>query len=218
MKIVFFGDSNTWGYDPETGAKQKGRFTELVKQAHPEWEIIEEGLNGRTLADDDPYSLPRNGAKQISQTIRTHTPYDILVVMLGSNDAKRLYSTNSHMLERALYHFLDEATNPAMFRRSPYEPGKILLVQPPQIRENGIEYTYDNFGQAGIDMMKNAGEIYERAAKIYDTDILRTDGENPIMGGHYDGLHLEKEQHRQLADLLIPKLEAMQKETEASKS
>lgn len=212
MKIVFFGDSNTWGFDPETGARQKDRFVSLIRQAHPEWEIIDEGLNGRTLADDDPYSLPRNGARQISAVIRTHTPYDVLVVMLGTNDAKRLYSTNTGMLERALYHFLDEATNPAMFRRSPYEPGRILLVQPPLIREDVNDSTWMNFGQAGIDMMKNSGPLYEKAAALYGLDYLPTHGELPVIGGSCDGIHLETEGHARLAELLLKKLEDMEKE------
>ena len=44
MKILFFGDSNTWGYNAKDASRQPNRFTQLVKKAFWEHEIIEEGL------------------------------------------------------------------------------------------------------------------------------------------------------------------------------
>ena len=43
MKIFFFGDSNTWGYNAKDASRQPNRFTQLVKKAFSEHEIIEEG-------------------------------------------------------------------------------------------------------------------------------------------------------------------------------
>lgn len=213
MKIVFFGDSNTWGYDPDTGARQKERFTRQISARHPEWEIIEEGLNGRTLSDDDPYSQPRNGSRQISAVIRTHMPYDVLVIMLGTNDAKRIFSTNTAMFARGLNHFLDEAVNPALYRRSPYTPGTILLVQPPQLDESIHCSPFSNFGQAGIDILKNSRPVFEKAADVYGTQLLLTDGTDgtqTVQAGSTDGIHLEKEGHDILASLLCQKLEEIE--------
>ena len=48
MRIVCFGDSNTWGYEAGTGHRLDDRYTRLLAAAMPEHEIIEEGLNGRT--------------------------------------------------------------------------------------------------------------------------------------------------------------------------
>jgi lysophospholipase L1-like esterase len=53
--IVAFGDSNTWGYDPATG----GRFPRpqrwpsvLQRELGADFEVIAEGLNGRTTVHD----------------------------------------------------------------------------------------------------------------------------------------------------------------------
>ena len=50
-RIVCFGDSNTWGYDPGTAERfpEDVRWTGLLAQALGEnyW-VIEEGQNGRT--------------------------------------------------------------------------------------------------------------------------------------------------------------------------
>ena len=69
MKILFYGDSNTWGYDAKDASRQKNRFTQFIKQEFSQHEIIEEGLCGRTLCLDDPYDEDRNGTKMISMVL-----------------------------------------------------------------------------------------------------------------------------------------------------
>ena len=49
--ILCFGDSNTWGYSPQDGSRfpPNVRWTgTLQKTLGAEYNIIEEGLNGRT--------------------------------------------------------------------------------------------------------------------------------------------------------------------------
>ena len=213
MKVVFFVDSNTWGYDPDNGSRQKCRFTEQIRKLHPDWEIVEEGLNGRTLNLPDPYALPRNGAEQISSVIRSHLPYDVLVVMLGTNDAKSCFMPSPRLLERGLKKFLNEACNPALDRTSPYKMGRLLLVQPPRLNRAVLEEDpFSLFGEAGIHLMDNSGPIFEAAAKTFGADCLRTDGDHPVMGGESDGIHLQKQGHAQMAELLDRKLTEMEAE------
>lgn len=40
MKILFFGDSNTWGYDTKNASRQPNRFTQLVKKVFSEHELL----------------------------------------------------------------------------------------------------------------------------------------------------------------------------------
>ncbi|MCF0246564.1 MAG: hypothetical protein HUJ55_07040 [Ileibacterium sp.] len=213
MKVVFFGDSNTWGFDPDNGSRQSCRFVKQLEKMHPDWEIVEEGLNGRTLNLPDPYALPRNGAEQISSVIRSHLPYDVLVVMLGTNDAKSCFQPSPRLLERGLKRFLNEACNPALDRTSPYKMGRLLLVQPPQLNQKAIEKDpFSLYGQNGIELMANSGPIFENAARTFGVDVLRTDGDDPVVGGECDGIHLEEEGHAKLARKLNEKLCQMEKE------
>ena len=77
-RIVCFGDSNTYGYDPRSYLG--GRYPESVRWTGrlkaEGWEISNEGENGR--------SIPRLDweIKAIVQTI-LHTNAEALVVMLG---------------------------------------------------------------------------------------------------------------------------------------
>ena len=48
--------------------------------------MIEEGLNGRTSAFDDPLDPILNGKTFLPVCLATHAPIDVVVIMLGTND------------------------------------------------------------------------------------------------------------------------------------
>ena len=90
-RILCFGDSNTYGYKPD----RSGQFNEnirwtglLSKSLGDDLTIIEDGVCGRTLAIDDPMFVSRNGLKSIENSIRSNSPIDLLIIMLGTNDLK----------------------------------------------------------------------------------------------------------------------------------
>jgi len=96
--IVAFGDSNTWGYDPATG----GRFPRaqrwpsvLQRELGADFEVIAEGLNGRTTVHDDPIEPYRNGADALPPCLMSHAPVDLLILSLGCNDLKKRFSVSA---------------------------------------------------------------------------------------------------------------------------
>lgn len=79
MRILCFGDSNTYGFDPRSYSGDRypaeDRWVDiLTKQTG--WEIINTGANGR--------EIPRNS--YALRLLNEHAPVDILLVMLGTND------------------------------------------------------------------------------------------------------------------------------------
>ena len=52
-KLMFFGDSNTYGFDPQDF--WGGRYdtdqiwTTMLQKGHPEWVVINSGQNGREI-------------------------------------------------------------------------------------------------------------------------------------------------------------------------
>ena len=104
----FLATGNTWGYDPETSLRFTNRYTQLIQSELNDDVIIEEGLNGRTLCQNDPYDPDRNGCLDIKRCIKSHLPLDVLVIMLGTNDAKRMYNTNVYSLEKGMNALLDK--------------------------------------------------------------------------------------------------------------
>jgi len=95
-RILCYGDSNTWGYIPAEG----GRFSRtrrwtgvLAANLGENYEIIEEGLNGRTTVWDDPVEgYHKNGLPYFKACLESHEPLDLVIIMLGTNDLKQRFS------------------------------------------------------------------------------------------------------------------------------
>ena len=104
MKLICFGDSNTWGYDPadKFGQAYSRRWTDILAEKTG-WQVINEGVNGREVPDE-------------SAEIPADT--DLFLVMLGTNDLLQL-DTPEAAAER-MEMFLSSA-----------DPQKVILVAPP---------------------------------------------------------------------------------------
>ncbi len=92
--IVCFGDSNTWGYLPGSDAERLPRElrwpVRLQRALGERFEVIAEGLNGRTAAVESPVEDGRNGASYLLPCLRSHKPVDLVVIYLGTNDVSFL--------------------------------------------------------------------------------------------------------------------------------
>lgn len=79
LRIVCFGDSNTYGYDPRGyfGDRygDEDRWVDLLAK-QTGYEVINTGANGREIPRS-PYTL---------RLLTEHAPVDIFLVMLGTND------------------------------------------------------------------------------------------------------------------------------------
>jgi|SRR5579884_42748 len=128
--LVCFGDSNTWGYAPGTNGDRLPREVRwpvrLAAALGPEWEVIPEGLNGRTAAVESPVEEGRNGVTYFLPCLRSHKPVDLVVVYLGTNDVSFL---NDELVARSVGRLVKLA------RASDTGPGAgppdVLVVCPP---------------------------------------------------------------------------------------
>lgn len=133
-RILIFGDSNTWGWDPQTEDQRHDRFVERLRSDCPEYEILEEGMNGRVL-DGPGYLGPESGSASIRKAIERNLPLDLIVIALGSNDARRMYSPSIRVWKANLDTFLN-ALNAAR-TLCPHTP--VLLVSPPLLNAEAID-------------------------------------------------------------------------------
>jgi lysophospholipase L1-like esterase len=77
-RVVCFGDSNTWGYNAENISRfpKNIRWTGvLANLLGDEFQIIEEGLCGRTSVVDDPLFEGLNGYSYIYLCLMSHFIY-----------------------------------------------------------------------------------------------------------------------------------------------
>ena len=77
-RILCIGDSNTWGYIPGSGERYEKnvRWTgKLAQMLGENYEVIEEGMNGRTTAFTDKIE-PRSEERRVGKECRSRwSPY-----------------------------------------------------------------------------------------------------------------------------------------------
>ena len=207
-RIICFGDSNTWGYNPTNGS----RFDEntrwpmvLQKLLGDDYQIIEEAQNGRTIANADPWEWGcKCGMDYILPMLESHKPFDLLIIMLGSNDLKAKFHLPAGDIAGSLQNMLMKAKSFLQYQCA-ISP-KILIVSPPYLGENLKSSPFAPFFDvdSAIDTSKQMAYWYELVAKQFDCDFL--DAATICKAGDVDSLHLLEDGHRQLAEAIFQKV------------
>ena len=91
--ILAYGDSLTYGANPVPGGPRhpyEDRWpTVLERGLGGAARVIPEGLGGRTtIFDDWNADADRNGARVLPTLLSSHSPIDLVIIMLGTNDLK----------------------------------------------------------------------------------------------------------------------------------
>lgn len=196
--VVCFGDSNTWGYIPRTEGERypfEERYPGILQaRLGAGIRVHEEGLSGRMTGWDDPHTPDRNGLRQIAALLETHRPMDMLVIMLGTNDLKRFMNLEAVDCALALDALIDrvEAARCGVGGARP----ALLVVAPPQVVE-----TPTPFGrkfEGGIEKSKGFAAAYREIAQ--QRNCLFLDAASVARASERDGIHLDQEGHRRLAE------------------
>jgi lysophospholipase L1-like esterase len=192
--IVAFGDSNTWGYDPATGARlpRARRWASVMqRELGTDFEVIAEGLNGRTTVHNDPIEPFRSGAEALPPCLMSHMPVDLVILALGGNDLKKRFSLSAFDIAEgaAQLIFLARAYGVGPDGRRP----KVLLVAPPPLAElTG----YKEMFEGGTEKSLLLGARYREVAAREEVAFL--DAGAVIQCSPLDGIHYEADQHERL--------------------
>ena len=86
-RILCYGDSDTWGQIAGTGERRAERWPVVCRRLlGADFEVLEDGVSGRTTIFDHPKSPWLNGLKGLGYALMAHRPLDAVVLFLGSND------------------------------------------------------------------------------------------------------------------------------------
>jgi len=193
--ILCYGDSNTWGFDP---ASDGGRFPRDVRwpvrlQAAlgAGYEVIAEGLNGRTATLDSPVADGRNGLTYLLPCLHSHAPLDVVVIYLGTNDLGDRYSLPAPDVAGAVARLV----RVVRFSESGLDGGspQVLVVCPPPFAELDPE---GSFANAGVKSQK-VGRYFAEMTALLGCELLDLDGVASY--SDLDGIHLEAEGHAAVA-------------------
>lgn len=200
--VVCFGDSNTYGHNPVNGERlpEDVRWPCLLQGLLGDgFKVIEEGLNGRTTVFDDPNDDWKNGLDYIKGILCTHRPVDYLIIMLGTNDMKKVYNASLDAISSGLNEIINRAES-VMNIKQGYVP-KILVVSPPEISADIMTGPFrDSFNEVSIDKSKRLAEYYKKVADKHGCMFL--DSKLYIRPSVEDGLHLDAVGHKGLAEII----------------
>lgn len=200
--ILCYGDSNTYGYIPETGMRYPrnirypGVLQELLGN---EYMIIEEGCNGRTTIHDDPIDGWKNGLDYLRPCLNSHKPVDIVILMLGSNDLKATFRLSAQEIAEGAGMLVDVIKEFTQEKQG-FIP-EIILISPPEIG-SGIKTSpfYGAFYEDAIEKSKKFPEAYRKVAE--DKGCIFFDAARYIYPSDFDSLHLTPGAHRILGEKL----------------
>jgi lysophospholipase L1-like esterase len=201
--ILCYGDSNTWGYSPQTGERYDHHIRwpcilwKLLNRGTPEddpayW-VVEEGLSGRTSCREDPIEGDRNGLRQLIPILQSHHPLDLVAVMLGTNDLKTRFNPSAYDIAAGVQELViaiqDSRTGPGETA-----PRVLMICPPPTVASPAWAHIFGN----SVELSKKLPGFYRQFAE--ERGALFLDAGKVIQTSKIDGIHLEPEAHRKLAE------------------
>jgi lysophospholipase L1-like esterase len=205
--ILAYGDSLTFGANPARNGPRhayEDRWpTALERGLGGAARVIAEGLGGRTTAHDDWFAnADRNGARILPTLLESHSPLDLIVIMLGTNDIKPHLGRTAGEAARGMVRLVQVIRGHYAARREP-EPAIILVAPPVLVDTDNLEMKA-HFGGDLMYVEQSklfAGEYKLRAneqgVRFFDAaTVAKTDPR--------DGIHLDEANTRAIGTGLVP--------------
>lgn len=201
--VLCYGDSLTWGYNAEGPSRHAyaDRWPSVLQaELGASVNVIADGLNGRTTAFDDHLAgEDRNGARTLPVVLGTHSPLDLVIIMLGANDMKPWIHGNAFVSKHGM------ARLAQIVRTHPYQLNapapKLMIVSPPAVSRTGnVEFTlaFEGGNEASphlathyADLAREIGCHFFDAGSVAETTPL-------------DGVHLDAKNTRAIGMALAP--------------
>ena len=192
-KIIFYGDSNTYGFDPRgfSGGRYPDEhiWTSLLSESlGPDWVIVNEGMNGRRIPFPGRYDYVERLLEDLGEN-------DYFAIMLGSNDILMTEGSDAEIPIRHMDSFLKWLT-------ARYDSANIIVIAPIYAGSaDAYEQVYRHFHEESIRMNEGFSEL----AGQYGCVFLDASGWGVETA--YDMLHFSENGHRIFAENLFRSLD-----------
>lgn len=203
-RILIYGDSYTFGKIPGGSRFPNNiRYTGVLqKELGDDYDIIEEGLRGRTLDGENTFFPHRHGFEQFGAIFGSHLPIDLVVLFLGTNDTNSGSHRTPEKIVQGYDHYLERID--WWCDHLVFEKPKVMLIAPPTILE---EHSYKIFGDLfkGSEMkVAQLPHLIEKYAQTHDLEFF--DCSPVVKVSDVDGIHLDEEGNRLLGEALAQKV------------
>lgn len=198
-KVLCFGDSNTFGFIPESGKRydKNTRWSGILTQlAAEKVEIIEAGCNNRTAFSDNPAGFEQTGYKVLPTLLKKDL--DCVILAIGVNDLQFFYNPSLEEIKNGMRRLVDIV-------REQCPKAEIILVSPARLTDNIFNgYFRAMFDKMSIEKSLYLSEIYESIAK--EKNCRFADWDKIVTVSPKDGLHLEPDAHKKIAEAMFESL------------
>ncbi|HHZ82954.1 MAG TPA: hypothetical protein EYN60_02890, partial [Nitrospirales bacterium] len=165
--------------------------------------VIEEGLNGRTTAFDEPFRSGRDGSEALPSILESHRPLDLLIIALGANDLQPLYNASGYDSARGLEKLIQ------ILKRNDAGPEssapEILVIAPTRFNPScevvkrllpGAETKFST--------------LLEEYRKVTEANACHYFDSNEVMVvSEVDGVHIDAPNHRKLGMAVTDKVKSI---------
>jgi len=183
-KIVCYGDSNTFGFNPENGSRfdENTRWTAVLQnKCGAEYEVISEGMCNRTGFVNNPDGFLFSAQKHFAALMSEYENIDILILWIGTNDLMFQYQIN-----------IETAQTKAE---------RVIIIPPVILSEKVLKGYFSNrFDETSIKKSKDIVILYKKLAGIYHCEYF--DANEHVKPSDIDGLHYDAAAHKIIADKL----------------
>ncbi len=204
-RILCYGDSNTFGTGPMETLLDQPSFSKsqrwagvMAEELGGDWDVVVEGLPGRTTALDDPIEgWYLNGRHLLKPTLLTHAPIDMIIICLGTNDTQQRYGMGTQEIALGVARLLQDSAALNVV-------DKTLVVCPPPVRELGdLAEIFSGAERRSQGLPKQM----ERFSTVHGAAFL--DAGDHIEVHETDGVHWGLESHSVLGGVVAKKVQEM---------
>ena len=198
--VLCYGDSITWGYNPANPNRMTAneRWSGVLGNGlDDDYNVIEEGLNGRTTVWDDPFNHGfKNGLKYLIPCLDSHRPVDLCILLLGTNDMKKRFSLSAMEISKGITTLLE------VIKKSETGPNgtapKILLLAPPYLNKST---SFSEEFRDSYNISLKLPSYYAQIAIDYSCEFLDTS--KIIVASEIDGVHPDVDEHLKLGKAVL---------------
>lgn len=188
--LVFYGDSNTYGYDPADFYENRypacRRWTTIVSEAlQDSFRVFAEGMNGRTIPD---ITRSRGYLARLIEKVKDD---GILCTILGTNDILAVMHPDASTAVRKMEQYIH-------FLLQYLRPEQILIIAPPP---SGKEDSADPFWRAAFSESLKMNRGFRLLAAEYGAHFA--DAAEWDISLSYDLVHFSEAGHQIFAREMI---------------
>ena len=195
-KIICYGDSNTFGFNPKDGSRfdENTRWTSKLQNIlGNDYNVVNEGLCDRTGFVNNPKGFLFSAQKHFPKMITKTDNIDLIILAVGSNDLQFQYDVSFGAIEKGLEKLINIAQE---------KTENIIIVPPVILSEKVLEgfFSYQ-FDKTSIIKSKKVGRIFRQIANVYHCGYF--DINKITSPSDYDGLHYDENSHILIAEKLV---------------